>query len=198
MLIIDQLKRGDKPLQVLAGTVAVGILILLGGLWYVQVMAAQRYRNDLQIQSFRTVRVPAVRGKILDRNGTPLADNRPSYNINLYLEELRSSFREEYTNRVRKEFFAANPARKNVSKEVAAELERLARFRVVSNLLGQVSYSLNEPQLLDEKMFNRHYADQRSLPYPLLKDLSFQQVASFVERSGDLPSMDLDVQPMRF
>ena len=31
-------------------------------------------------------RVPAVRGRILDRNGTPLAENRPSYDVNLYLE----------------------------------------------------------------------------------------------------------------
>src|SRR5205814_10331359 len=117
MLILDQLKRGDRSLQALAGTVLVGILILFGGLWYVQVISAQRYRNDLQIQSFRTVRVPAVRGKILDQNGVALADNRPAYNINLYLEELRSSFREEYTNRVRKEFLAANSAARNLSKE---------------------------------------------------------------------------------
>lgn len=198
MLIADQLKRGERPLQALAGIFLTGLLILLCGLWYVQVMAAQRYRKDLQIQSFRTVRVPAVRGKILDRNGIALADNRPAYNINVYLEELRSSFRAEYSNRVRKEFFAANPPRKTVPKEVGIEMERLARFRVISNLLSEVSYSLKEPRLLDEKVFNRHYADQRSLPFPLLKDLSFQQVAAFIEKSGDLPSVDLDVQPMRF
>ncbi|MCI0539955.1 MAG: hypothetical protein L0Z50_32520 [Verrucomicrobiales bacterium] len=198
MLIIDQLKRGDRSLQSLAGTVLAGLLILLGGLWYVQVLSAQRYRNELQIQSFRTVRVPAVRGKILDRNGVALADNRPSFNINLYLEELRPSFREEYTNRVRKEFFAANPSYSVMPKEVVTGLERSARFRVVSNLLNQVTYSSEDPPRLEEKMFNRHYLEQRSLPYPLLKDLSFRQVASFAERSSELPSVDLDVQPIRF
>src|SRR5438270_13207336 len=114
MLIVDQLKKGDRPLQMIAGTMLVGLVTLLGGLWYVQVIAAQRFRTDLQVQSFRTVRVPALRGKILDRNGVPLADNRPSYNLNLYLEELRAQFRDEYTNRVKKEFFAASGGRTNL------------------------------------------------------------------------------------
>jgi penicillin-binding protein 2 len=197
MLILDQLKRGDRTLRALAGTVLGGVVILLAGLWYVQIIAAQRYRNDLEIQSFRTVRVPAVRGKILDRNGVALADNRPSYNINLYLEELRSSFRAEYTNRVRKEFFEAHPERRHLSKQESLALERMTRFRVVSNLLSQVSYALNEPPLLDERVFHRHYSDQRSLPFPLLKDISFEQVALYLEKSGELPAMDLDVQPMR-
>ena len=74
--------------------------VLLAGLWYVQVVSAKRYRADLQEQSLRIVRVPAIRGKILDRNGIALAENRPSYNVNLYLEEFRRQFRYEYTNRV--------------------------------------------------------------------------------------------------
>ena len=61
MLIVDQLKKGDRPLQIIAATILVGVMILLLGLWYVQVIAAQRFRTDLQVQSFRTVRVPALR-----------------------------------------------------------------------------------------------------------------------------------------
>ena len=41
-------------------------------------------------------RIPAVRGKILDRNGTALAENRPTYNVSLYLDELRKSFDEAH------------------------------------------------------------------------------------------------------
>src|SRR5512143_92793 len=100
MLFFDQLKKGDAHLRAVAAGVAIGLGVLLAGLWYVQVVSAKRYRADLQEQSLRIVRVPAIRGKILDRNGFALAENRPSYNVNLYLEEFRPSFRYEYTNRV--------------------------------------------------------------------------------------------------
>ena len=33
-----------------------------------------------------------MRGRILDRNGVALAENRPTYNVSLYLEELRKPF----------------------------------------------------------------------------------------------------------
>src|SRR5204863_324378 len=49
-------------------------------------------------QSFRAVRIPAIRGKILDANGVALAENRPSYNVNLYLDELRPAFQSAYSN----------------------------------------------------------------------------------------------------
>src|SRR5947208_2737941 len=103
MLIFDQIKKGDPHLRAVALVVALGLGVLLMGLWYVQVVCAKRYRADLQEQSLRIVRVPAIRGKILDRNGFALAENRPSYNVNLYLEEFRRSFRYEYTNRVLRE-----------------------------------------------------------------------------------------------
>ncbi len=197
MLIVDQLKKGDRPLQILAGMILASMAMLLAGLWYVQVLSAQRYRNNLQVQSFRTVRVPAVRGKILDRNRTPLAENRPSYNLNLFLEELRPLFRAEYVNHVRKDYLAARPGLTNVPRSDVPALERQARYRVVSNLLFTVSSSLNDPRVLIEKHFHNHYDSQRSLPYPLLRDLSAPQVAAFTERSSHLPSLDLDVQPTR-
>ena len=38
-----------------------------------------------------SVRQPATRGRILDRHGAVLADNRPSYCVAFYIEELRQS-----------------------------------------------------------------------------------------------------------
>src|SRR5258706_11163833 len=104
MLIIDQLKKGDPQLRIIATVMLAGMGVLLTGLWYIQVVSADRYRADVQDQSFRVIRVPALRGKILDRNRIPLAENRPSYNVNLYLEELRRNFRTEYVQHVKKEY----------------------------------------------------------------------------------------------
>src|SRR5258708_15685603 len=96
MLIFDQLKKNDPHLRVLTVGVLLGMAILFTGLWFVQVMSHRHYSENQKAQSFRTVRIPAMRGKILDRNGLPLAENQPSYNVSLYLDELRDQFKEEW------------------------------------------------------------------------------------------------------
>ena len=54
--------------------------------------------------------MPAERGRILDRNGLVLAENRPQYNVVVYLEDLRQSIRQiEYTNHLVKEYLRQHP-----------------------------------------------------------------------------------------
>ena len=95
MLIFDQIKKDDPHLRVVTWCVLGGMAILLAGLWYVQVISHKHFVENQKNQSFRTVRIPAIRGKILDREGRPLADNDPKYNIGLYIEELRPLFKED-------------------------------------------------------------------------------------------------------
>ena len=59
-------------------------------LWEMQVMRGAQYREKAQKQSIRTIRVPAVRGRILARDGTPLAVNRVAYEVLLHPAELRA------------------------------------------------------------------------------------------------------------
>src|SRR5437867_10882032 len=92
MLIFDQFKKGDPYLRLLTLIVLAGFGLLFVALWWVQIVSSRDYQANLEMQSFRTVRIPAVRAKILDRNSNVLAENRPSHNISLYLEELRKPF----------------------------------------------------------------------------------------------------------
>ena len=158
MLIFDQLKKGDRPLQWIAMGVLLGMAVLLAGLWYVQIISRKRYQTSLKIQSFRTVRLPAIRGKILDRNGLLLAQNQPRFNVNLYLEDLRPLFTHEYTDAVKREYVRQSGKTKQTRKEVYA-LERQARYRVVSNIVAQVSSAVQVP-LLWTKKFARHYTNE--------------------------------------
>ena len=98
MLIFDQLNKADRHLRTLSWLIAAGLAILLAGLWWVQVVRSRHYVEDQRNQSYRTVRVPAPRGKILDRNGIALAENRASYSISLYLEDRswRDAVQKEY------------------------------------------------------------------------------------------------------
>src|SRR5437588_4775035 len=92
MIVFDQLKKNDPHLRLVAVVVLAGLGVLLAGLWWVQVVSARDYQESLETQSFRTVRIPAVRGSILDCNRNVLAENRPNYSVSLYLEELRKPF----------------------------------------------------------------------------------------------------------
>src|ERR1051326_7636172 len=141
MLIFDQLRKNDRQLQTLATCVLAGLGILLAGLWYVQVLAARRYQTSRINQSFRTVRIPALRGKIFDADGVVLAENRPSYNVNLYLDELRPVFQAAYSNQlggILRQLTRANP-KARLTRAQRIELGKLTRYQVVSNLVYRVS-----------------------------------------------------------
>lgn len=219
MLVLDQLRRGNQRLRWLAIAMVAGLGLLLAGLWYVQVVAAQHYQEKIRNQTFRTVRVPGVRGKILDRNGAVLAENRPSYILNLYTEELRPLFLAEY-NRQKAAFLAAQMATNSAGSESwfewlrglfharsrAGRLTRAdvlalndrVRYAVVSNTFAQVGALLGTPLQISERDYRRHHNQWPYRPLPILENLTPQQVARFLEQAPVLPGVDLEVQPVRY
>lgn len=50
-------------------------------LWYLQILSGDRYLADAQDNQVRQIKVQAPRGKIVDRNGRVLVDNRPGYAV---------------------------------------------------------------------------------------------------------------------
>jgi penicillin-binding protein 2 len=196
MLILDQLQKDDARLRMLGVAVVVGVVVLLGGLWRLQVMAAQRYSRSEEAQSVRLVRVPAVRGKILDRNGVAMAENRPSYDVNLYLEELRPWFTQEYTNRIIPAFREAHPGRRATSAE-RQQLQETARLTVYSNAVSRVASAVGTTLPVSAVRFQRHYRQSLALPLPVAENLTTEQMALFFERAYDLPGVDLEAQAVR-
>jgi penicillin-binding protein 2 len=209
MLIFDQIKKNDTQLQLLALLVCAGLLVLLAGLWWVQIVNAGRHRETVETQAFRSVRIPATRGLIYDRNGVALAENRPSYNINLYLEELSAAFRKEYR-RLRprnivtndlpfwKSWLGFSAITTNFPPVKGDSLERLARLRVVVEVANQVERILQVSLPVDPTNFHRHYALARAMPFPLANGLLPQHVARFEEQSSGAPGVDLEIQSKRF
>jgi penicillin-binding protein 2 len=62
--------------------IAIGAFVaLVGRLWHLQVMRGDSYYARTVSNVVKERHVPAVRGKILDRKGVALADNRPAFNI---------------------------------------------------------------------------------------------------------------------
>jgi penicillin-binding protein 2 len=215
MLIFDELKKNDPHLRLLAVALAGGFFVLLAGLWWVQVVSARKYESHLETQSYRTVRIPAVRGKILDRNGRVLAESRPRYNLGLYLDDLRKPFNAAYGQAlaearagqrqriVAEEKTLGRSLTKTERKQFAftsgqlKQLREQSRFGVAANVVEQVGERLGLRLTLDAAAFNRHYETRLALPYPVLPNLDDTQIARFEEQYPGGQGVDLDLQPVR-
>jgi penicillin-binding protein 2 len=215
MLIFDQLKKKDPELRTVTLAVLAGLGTLLVGLWWVQIVSTRDYQETLETQSFRTIRIPAVRGKILDRNGTVLAENRPTYNVSLYLEELSKSFRTAGAKdlaatkaQIAKERalrekqlgrWLTKAERKQLSlKPPEKELiQEKARYEVASNVVIQVSQRLGRSLWLNPTNFERHYETRLALPLPVATNLDATTVARFEEQSTDPLGVDLQMVSTR-
>jgi len=141
--------------------------LLVSRLWTLQVAQGMEYQRRLTKQSLRSVRLPGLRGRILDRNGTRLAENRPSYGVSLYLEELR-----------------VPGARFRTVERVLDQLYR-------------ISETMDRPMELDHGDVRVHMARRTPLPLVAWRDLDEEAVARFLEHAHDFPGAALTVEPVR-
>ncbi|MSU59088.1 MAG: hypothetical protein EXS35_13130 [Pedosphaera sp.] len=211
MIFFDQLKKNDTQLRMLAAAISLGLIVLLAGLWWVQIVNTRDFRSSLETQSFRTVRLPAVRGKILDRNGLVLADTRATYNISLFLEDFSRAFQKEFK-RLRPKVTVTNSLpfwknwlgfdavkttfpKLNATQEVALKWE--ARCNVVNQALQHLGAQLNTPLPLDRDRFKKHFATQTAMPYPVLRAVNRTQIARFEESASGSIAAELEIQTAR-
>jgi penicillin-binding protein 2 len=215
MLVFDELKKNEPQLRLVAVVLLAGLCVLLAGVWWVQVVSSREYQSHLETQQFRTIRLPAVRGKILDREGRVLAENRPRYNLSLYLDDLHRQFDTAYgqllksARATQKQNIEA--AEKKLDRSLtkaerkqfafkSSELQAMreqARVQVASGVVATVSQKIGQPLALDQTVFKRHYATRLALPYPILKNLDAGQIARFQENFTNGIGADLDLQSVR-
>jgi len=211
MLIFDLLKKDDPQLRVVAILLAGGFLVLLTGLWWVQIVTTNEYKSHLETQSYRTVSIPAMRGRIMDCQGRVLAENGPRYNLSLYFGDLSGEFQREYA-RLRPMKMAARSrpfwdfwngsslvARKYLplSKYEIGKLKWQARYDVANGIVAKMSRVLEEPLTFDYKGFTRAYQSSVYVPYPISQGLNTAEIARFEENYSGNMGVDLDVQTTR-
>ena len=167
MIISAPAREHNPRLRAVGTIIAAGFLILLVALWRVQVTHGGHYDNKQEAQSLRRIRIPAARGEIVDRNGVVLANNRPSYDIAIYLDQLD---------------------RKSKKSNVVT---------IAQANLGALGAALGLNVTLTAADVLTHYELRRPLPLPVWRDLRPETVAAFAERASNLPGADLIVMPVR-
>ena len=182
----DGQRQRDSRIYHVGGALLGGMGLLLVGLWYVQVATALVYVENQETQSMRSVRVPAVRGAVLDQHGRPLAKDRPTYVVHAYLEELRHHFRKEWKE---------SQSGADLTAEERANLEIDVRHRVVKRFTDQLG--LSQSVDLSPREMQSHFLDQRALPLPVIRDLSSTNIARFMENSWKIPGLEMEVTSKR-
>ena len=74
---------GQRRIGAVAGVVMAAFLVLVGQLWYLQVLEGGRFLDASDKNRIRVRPVAAPRGILFDRHGVPLVDNRPAFTLSL-------------------------------------------------------------------------------------------------------------------
>ncbi|NQU40830.1 MAG: penicillin-binding protein 2 [Lentisphaerae bacterium] len=145
----------------------VALLFLAGALWRIQVLQVSEHTERLDSQSIRRVRLPGLRGVITDRNGVLLADNRPSYCMAIYVEELRQPGRWDKT---------------------IEEVERV---------VAELSDIMGVPPNLTSSDLRTHIRRRLPLPFLAWSDLPPEALARWAESGVTFPGVDIHIEPVR-
>ena len=154
-------------LLILALLTVASLGLLASRLHTLQVRESGDYASSQLRQSVRRVLLPAPRGRIFDRNGEILADNRPSYCIAVYVEELRQP----------------GPWSNTVN--------------AVEARLDEISAALGVPRQITRADIRRHISKRLPLPLLAWQDVDDRSLARFAEEFANNPGMDIYVQPER-
>ncbi len=79
----------NRRVKIVTLCIMAAFVVLVFRLWYLQILNGPRYEAQSKNNRIRLQDDPPSRGKIFDRNGELLVDNRPSYNLYIIPEEIQ-------------------------------------------------------------------------------------------------------------
>jgi penicillin-binding protein 2 len=174
-MLADDIRVQGWRLGILALIVFAAIGTLLSRLWNVQVVNSDSARAKSEEQTTVRARIAPARGAICDRNGIMLAENRPSFDIDFYLGDLRREYAESHKGNVPRLQLRPTKDGKKRSEDDIVEIVRQS-IEPIKDSLG-----LTAP--LNEKDIREHFRTDPDLPYHYMSDLDFATVANFEERN---------------
>lgn len=136
-------------------------------LWDIQVAHGESHQAAIERQSIRRVRLPGTRGSIYDRHGRPLVENRPSYNLVVYVEELRKPGHLDNT------------------------------INHVEQVIGEVAREIGMAPEVNATDIGNHIQRRRPMPLTAFRDLDERTMARWAERTTGIPGIDIYVEPVR-
>ncbi len=159
----------DLRAKSLMGFWGIIILLLLGRLFFLQVVRGAHYSRISEENRIQPWTLPAPRGKIMDRNGKIIAQNRPSYSVSLIPYE---------------------------ASEVLSERKSLQRKRDLAPLVERLASCLKTEESSLKKKIESNWSKGYQ-PIRLKKDVDFNTICMIEEQNEDLPGVIYQVEPTR-
>jgi len=181
----------DFRILFLAALVLVALAAIAVRLWFVQVKMVDYYRGRIQGSSEVTVRIPSVRGEIRDRNGIPLATNRPSYEVDFYLPDLVSGYKKQYGQPPMVEFRAKD------SNGMLHDRKEADIVQIVDKTIIPRLEELKVAEPYNSQRLRTHYRNNTLVPFAYREDLDFATFSKFAEKDLGLPGVQVNVRPVR-
>ena len=183
--------RTNRKLLIIAILLTTALAVLILRMWYVQILHGSDYKSRIKGSSQLTVRLPAVRGEICDRNGMPLVENRASMEVEFYLPDIVQAWRDDHDNTVPKLSYRALDHGMPTKKE-EPDIVKIVNESIIPRLekLGLAGdYNARKLQV--------HFRDNSEVPYVYRQDLDFETMARFSENNLDLPGVTVTLKPVR-
>ncbi|MCU0293247.1 MAG: penicillin-binding protein 2 [Thermoanaerobaculaceae bacterium] len=179
----DDLRPLQRRLVVMLLALGLAFLAMLARLWVLQVVQGDRWRAAAENNRLRRIPLEAPRGTVTDTHGEIILDNRPTYQLLLFPEEMKDAARtESFLTRI--EIADAGEVR-----------ARIARARKTSHLPSIIADNLRWSQVAaiaaHQAEFGElqvHPATRRSLP-------AGPAVAHLVGQLGEVSPEQLAVDP---
>ena len=179
-------------LFILTALVLAGCGTLLTRLYEFQIDRRAQFVANIPTTHTVTIREPAVRGPITDRNGTVLADNRRSYEIIFNLEDIYRGYQLLNIDSSETDPNPNTEEKEELKKE--EEIARIIREHVIPRL---ESFGLSGERYT--KNIKPHYLTHGGLvPYVYRQDLSPEEFAQVAVRCSEIPGVEVRVMPRRF
>jgi penicillin-binding protein 2 len=185
------LRRAPEFRIAVLGVIMLALVgVLAGRLWYVQVARGDEYTARIRGNSQVNVRLPAVRGEILDRRGEPLVQNRASFTVDFYLPDIVRAYREQH----------GTVPRQSYRTTVGGMMTDKSEYDIVKIVNETIMTRLNDLGLARDYNANHlrlHYRNNTEVPYTFMEDLDFETMARFAEHDVDLPGVSVNIRPVR-
>jgi len=159
-------------------------------LWWEQIARGEHWTRKIAARSEVTVRIPAVRGEIRDRNGITLVGNRASYELDFYLPDMVRGYRQQYGTPPMMKY--TQPVRQMLTVKREEDIVSIVNSTILPRLTD-----LNLARPYSEDRLRRHFRNNTEVPFAYSEELDFGAVARFAEHNVGLPGVDVALRPVR-
>ena len=189
-MILDAVGHHTARIKFIALFIFLGLGCLVVKLYHLQVGQGKTAVERARQQSVRTILLSPARGLVADRWGVPLAELRPSVDIDLYLLEIKSNYRKKHRDLP---FRKVQVRRSGVDK---AE-DEVDIVKVVEDSIAPLRAVLGNKLFYDPDALQLHQRIRENIPFQLKSDLSFEELSKIVEQNPVVPGVNIAPRPVR-